>query len=558
MNLTTISLGTLANLATLEADQVTVPQVDIMDMISLARSHNAPLSNVTLNVDWTDCTTELLDYLVGLNTSDIRGTISVASGQVVTLDQKSSYLRWGNIDDPTNALYITYVLLNVEHVFITGQKYFTSTGTTQFGITAGAGNNVAIRNGALAVTWSIETNPKFTISQEGARTGEVQCVALNSSTDKTRYALTVTVELIGGNTVSATWHIGAFMRLPERGDFAYADGTFDDEVIGGKTMVGFAFGVADIFIGEEVKGRSVDVCSMRYYIIQSNDGLIFESGQFMFGVAIGTSNAHIPQQLASEITAAANVDLTNLSIGSGTSDVASKNNTRNVASVAKAVISDWLWPIFRNLDLSQYEGGCTAGEYAAMTRTKGFAMANHFPSTLVEFGDVIEAFLAKMRIDGNTSPDRFEQLLYPAPYSATIYEPTVNDGETLSQSYKSGSWYLPAGAVLVKLARFNHASRGKVNGRTPSSDYANEDQTLADADYPLIANLLKRMEDVGLYNIFEPFHAESNIVYHAGSSNSTSSNTLQGYRFYDMAAGNVFRYGKNPQRAITNVNYMID
>lgn len=519
-------------------------------------SDNAPLYSFTASVAWTDCPVSILSYLANLPVTDMRGTIDVRQTDVVTLNLKQAMLKWGNIDDPTNALYITYTLLNVSNVYITGQKYFNTTGTKTFGITAGAGNNVAIRNGTLAVTWSIEPNLKFSISQP--HTGEVQCNRLNDSGDTTRYALTVTVELIGGNTVSATWHIGAFMRLPERGDFAYADGTFDDEVIGGKTMVGFAFGVADIFIGSEVKGRSVDVCSMRYYIIQSTDGLIFESGQFMFGVSIGTSNAVIPQQLASEIAAAANVDLTNLSIGSGTSDVASKNNTRNVANVAKAVISDWLWPMFRNLDLSQYEGGCTAGEYAAMTRTKGFAMANHLPSTLFEFGDVIEAFLAKMRIDGNSSPSRFEQILYPAPYSATIYEPTVNDGETLSQSYKSGSWYLPAGAILVKLAQFNHASRGKVNGRTPSSDYANEDQTLVDADYPLIANLLKRMEDVGLYNIFEPFHAESNNVYHAGSSNSTTSNTLQGYRFYDMAAGNVFRYGKQPQRAITNVNYMID
>lgn len=502
INLTTLYIGSVASLAILEADQVTVPQVDIMALILRAKNQGAPLTSVTANVNWTGCTTELLDYLVGLPTSVLRGTISVSSSQVVTLEQKKSYItRWGDIDNLGNALYITYTLLNISHVFITGQKYFGQSDvgrSVQFGITAEEGNNVAIVNGALSVTWSIASNPCITVNSNGRATIN----RLNTEQEgETRYTLTVVVDLIDGNTVSATWQVGAFIRLPRRGDFAFADGTFDDEILGGKTIVGFAYGSSDIYIDTEIAGKRLEVASFTTPKIRSTDNSINHNSLY-WGISQGTGNIQIPQATVAEISqASGDIALINFAIGT-TTDTASLQKTNLIINTAKAVINGYIKTKWATTDLTQYQESVTGEQYGLMQKVKAWANQSILPRNEVELGDMMEAFTLLMKLEGNADTSsnpikRFWELFYPSAYCTYIYEPTIKEGETLHNSYKRFSWYMPAAAVFKRLWNMYHASRGKVNSTLPSSEYANEDNTVAETDYPLFANLLKRMEDVG-------------------------------------------------------------
>jgi hypothetical protein len=52
--------------------------------------------------------------------------------------------------------------------------------------------------------------------------------------------------------------------------------------------------------------------------------------------------------------------------------------------------------------------------------------------------------------------------------------------------------------MIYLIWQMYHASRNKVNNGTVSQAYANEDNTVADANYPLFANLVKRLIDAGM------------------------------------------------------------
>lgn len=551
MNLTTISLGTLANLATLEADQVTVPQVDIMDLISLARSHNAPLSNVTLNVDWTDCTTELLDYLVGLNTSDIRGTIAVASDNIVTLDQKSSYLRWGNIDDPNNSLYISYVLMNVQNVFITGQKYFTSTGTTQFGITAGNGNNVAIVNGTLSVNWSIQSNSYIEIID--AARGIARINQLNAAGDETRYTLTVVVNLIGGSTVTATWKVGAFRRLPVRGDFAYADGTFDDEYQGGKTPVGVVFSVSDNMSGGVYTSRTIDVFSFKFPSIKSKDGYV-NSKVHQWGVSKGTAGNQFTTAQCSEISEASNIsDVVGLAVyqGNANADFSAQIKNETVINTANAIINGYIASLWDATTIATYEASISPSEQQAMYRAKSLAGQRKLPSTPEELGDMMQALRVKMRVDANSNSntEKYYALFYPAFYNAYLFEPDVKDGEFLHNAYRRKSWYVPATGQMYKIAIMNYKSKNKTANNIASSEYANEDNSVEDSEYPIVSNILKRLEDAGESNLlFEKFGNTSNGDGEVWSCAEWDASHARNVGMYNASVGT---YGRGSDKVYT-------
>ncbi len=463
-------------------------------------NQNAPLTSVSADVNLTECPTDLLDYLAAVNTSVLQGTIEVASGSVVTLDQKQAYLKWGNIDDPTNALYITYVLLSVEHVFITGQKYFTSTGTTQFGITAGNGNNVAIVNGTLSVNWSIQNNDYIEIID--AARGIARINQLSAAGDETRYTLTVVVNLIGGSTVTATWKVGAFRRLPVRGDFAYADGTFDDEVQGGKTIVGFVFETAELMTGGVIVSRRVDVFSIARCAIKSTDGAI-NTSFLKWSFERGTTDRTITQQQVDEISEASNnVDLYNFVVPTDSANVAKQdfdsfNKTSIIVGVANNVINGYIRQMWMATELSDYESGTNLAEQALLYRVKDMATRGLLPNTPQELADMMEAIEVKNRVDGVAQPEKYKGLFYPAAYSAYLYEPAVKEGEVLNNAYKKHNWALPAGGVMWKVGLMYHASRNKTNNAYPSSVYANEDNSVVDENYPLYSNLLKRMEDAG-------------------------------------------------------------
>lgn len=543
-NLTTLSIGDLSHLATLDADQVTVPQVDLKQLILDARADGAPLANVTLNVNWADCTTDLLDYLANMGTSDVRGTITVATSNVVTFEEKMKYLeKWGDIDDHSNELYISYVFLSITNIFIKGQKYYGSAGTYQMGVTAEQGNNVAIVNGVLSMNWSIEQNSFISVN---ASTGVITVSGLDAQ--EHRYTLTCTLNLKDNTTVTATWKVGAFVRKPQRGDFAYADGTFDDEWHAAKTVVGYTIGTSELVSGNDVVAISAEVVSWKYPTIQSSDGTI-TGNAIAWGVSpAGSENANnfSTAQINEISNASQNATLYGITRSStaAASNYASAAAKQALLNTANKVIGGYIRSILSAMDVSQYQGNVSSGVLQAMNKAKALALRGAYPSNPTELGDMMEALVEKLRADGTTYPDKFKQLFYPSVYIAHVFEPTVGDGENLHSAYRQGNWYSPASGTLYTIYKMYHASRNKVSGGTVSTEYANEDNTVSDDNYPLFSNLIKRASDAGvvvsglehLNNLawFSATEGTDTLIVSLNSSNGAFGNygsNMYGYKY---------------------------
>ena len=118
------------------------------------------------------------------------------------------------------------------------------------------------------------------------------------------------------------------------------------------------------------------------------------------------------------------------------------------------------------------------------------------PETMEELGDAMLAVQAENA--SASSPTRYRQMLYPAAFSAHLYQPAVGDGEELHEQYRKTNWHLPAAGTLCRIYNFFLNSTNRVtynNGGRISVDYADEAPE-SEATTPLFANLMKRIQAV--------------------------------------------------------------
>lgn len=64
----------------------------------------------------------------------------------------------------------------------------------------------------------------------------------------------------------------------------------------------------------------------------------------------------------------------------------------------------------------------------------------------------------------NGSLEKYCQFYYPAASLCNCYEPEVMKGETLSEKFKTGKWFLPSAGELARIYWYSH--QGKVSGAT--------------------------------------------------------------------------------------------
>ena len=488
------------------------------------------LTSLTMeNVEWTNIPTPMLMWLADTQTVVLTGSIAIDNQPTLTLPQVIGLTgKFGDITDEDNSLYIDYTTVPIQNFGIAGQKYFTATGQTQWEAIVETGNDIAFVDGKPAMEWALVTTDGSTETEVDAISGVIELtdttegkatiLSLNEAGDETRYTLQATLTRSNGDTIVRRWKIGLYDRTPKRGDIAFADGTFDDEFHFGKSFVGYAVRVTAI-----AGGYTVDVMAKD------------EVGSWAWG-PYPNDDTNGLKSLYSAIRAASNnVTLDSFNtVGSGTSDYDSANKTKNMVDRAKAVVNGWVKAMWDSIDLTApafsteetyavgetvtYEdavymcktavseagawdsskwSAVTASNLALMAWAKGLAANGTLPANRTELGNMMSAFLALEGALGASNTGRFRQAFFPAAYECHLYEPTVNTGETLDNQYAKTKWVLPACGMLNLIYLMFHASRNKTNNALPSPAYANEDNTVTDANYPLQANIMARYDAIG-------------------------------------------------------------
>lgn len=511
-NLSILSVDGVKNLRTLRIVGEHRIQNQTQSIIQLAFSQSSNLNLVQIeNVAWSGLAVDVMMWLAGLN-AQLTGSISLTGN--LTFNNKLMLADlYGNIDDMSNNLFVNYTKRAISSIAINGPSYLTATGTYQYNLvcTPSTGNDIALKDGRLAIEWSIDDSAKIFGSFVDSVSGTLKVSQLDESGTDMRYIIRCSVLKTTGSVLDTDCQVGFYRRIPKIGDFAYADGTFDDQFLKNKTVVGIVFKLDEMWQGEgdteptvftgydkpteffkstrKLVGYQVLVDCKENVRYRSSDGFINSSG-VCWGMMAGTANiGH--SDIINEITAVTGIanifDLADIdnntkwgltgpstdngyilstnyldteqddgfkdySTGSGfVIDWSGRLKTHAIIQHANQIIDSYLLS-----DANESVAICYFDENGV----------NHWfaekPSTVEDLANALE-ILQK----ANNNLTKYHQFLYPAAYGCYLYEPKVNEGEILDPQYAITNWYLPAVGELMRMYSFYAKSRSGGMGEAP-------------------------------------------------------------------------------------------
>ena len=532
-NLETLTLDGADLLTRVEVDQSRAGTLDTGQLatnIYLEKTEGgAPLTSVSFTgISWTGIRADMLTFLTNVASCTLTGSIAMlpaANDRYLTFREVVGLIdQFGNIQSQQNALYIDYPKRSINTFNIRGLKYIKTLGEFRDWVINAqptTGNNVAIVNGHEDITWAfvgensnvVSTYAEFT----NAVKGYVNVKRLSDSAIDLRFTIRVTIGLIDGTSVTMDKKVGFYNRIPKVGDFAYIDGTFDDEYDKSKTLAG------TVVKKEQVSETEYKlwVYAKENAVCRSSDGT-YNTSSHVWGIypEEAASNG-FPASVTNEIRDAAEL--------SSAVDTAMTNiTTSGLTSPSDATNKDYRYIRNTFLDSNQEDGyavltGGACNDFA--TESKNDIVIRHanaiisgyldesYPTTPTELANAMQALVAAMTAQGVSAPSRYRQLYYPATYACHLYEPASAEDETISPQYARGKWLLPSAGLLSRIYNFYYNSCGRVTydsgGRCTAAN-ANE-APQSEALLPLFANLLARIARVE--NAGSPFAIPSNSYY---------------------------------------------
>lgn len=511
------------------------------------------------NVDWTGVRADMLMYYTNSASCQVTGEIAMlaaSSDRYLTFTEVQRLVdRFGDIQSQSNSLYIDYPKRTITSFSIKGVKYIKQTGAFNgwsLNILPSTGNNVAIANGREAVTWAFvganaSQAANYATFTDNVR-GTLNVIQLSDPALDLTFTIRVTITLVGGSTLTFDKKVGFYNRIPKLNDFAYFDGTFDDEYDPSKTLVGAVTKVTKV----DDENYDCEVYAKENTAVVSSNGTLNTSSP-QWGVypdSAGTNG--FPASVYNEMAQMSGVD--------SVIDTPVANTTSSGIPNAAGTSTDYRYVDASFLDGSKDDGyaeiaatGCAArfdgkGETGlivglAKTVIESYLMEKYqnnpdikIPTTLTELADAMLALQAENA--SASSPTRYRQMFFPAAFSAYLYQPEVAEGEELDSQYAKTNWHLPAEGSLCRIYNFFLNSCNRVtyaNGGRISEEYADEAPE-SEALTPLFANLLKRIRDVTTTN---PFTMPTNSSYWSSTELSTT-----GAWYVSFSSGLVTNYGK--------------
>ena len=225
-------------------------------LVSILANENNVLSDIEVDgIDWGDASTEIIEMLCDKK-AKLKGKINIVGANQMSFSLKRKLMKeYGNIDDSTNALHITYEVRNIKSVYLAPKHYYTSVGeySLKYELDSPYANNY------VGEEWSMASNLYATINKD---TGIVTVNRIGEEVDGSgpNANVTVTIYLLDGTSISATTNVNFWEREVRVGDIVYHDGSVsmpddvESEIANGKTPIGVCF-----YIDPENKERRLMV-----------------------------------------------------------------------------------------------------------------------------------------------------------------------------------------------------------------------------------------------------------------------------------------------------------
>lgn len=250
-NLVSMLVEGMENLRTLRIIGEHQIQQQTQSLIQLAYTQAKNLNLVEIdNVLWTGFAVDAMMWLQQLE-ANLTGSISLSGN--LSFDNKLALANtYGNIDDAANKLFINYTKRAINSISVNGPTYIAETGIYQYKLVCSpsTGNDVALKDGKLAIKWGIDDSAKTYGTFIDSANGILQVTKLDESGTDMRYLAQCELTKTTGTILTAEFQVGFYRRVPKIGDFAYADGTFDDQYMKDKTLVGIVYKLDEMWQGD--------------------------------------------------------------------------------------------------------------------------------------------------------------------------------------------------------------------------------------------------------------------------------------------------------------------
>lgn len=448
-SLETLTMEGYDSLASVNIKQETMGNFNSMGLVNVLREHNIPINSLTLSgLAWTNARTELLDWMVGIATSRVTGTINVYVLDTVSFDEKINYVnKWGNIDDEENALYIAYRHQALSTFQIGGLTYIDAFGYYQYKIVT---SNEGTGNDVVAIEW--DYGPTQTDGHDDyiniddyiggiSDSGVLHVMGLSDDKD---CVISCTMTKNDGSTIRKTYLVGLHAHPRTIGDYVYSDGSWSDRLNPSLTHIGKCVDLIDSThgickpIGAHLNiyqwGLTSNSTTGVENVVLQND-----PNYNVYDTPIqntGTARNEAMMQLPEDIFGMAAGEL-----------------------VATGMYLNLL--VLRHRNKIMTDPAIGLGEYVPETY-KAVQLTTYGRSLtyLQAFQECRLALLALATDLGITDKRKkyaYMEFLFPMFTYCNCFEPSINVGETLAAHLSKGHWFLPL-AKTIKNAYDNRNS----------------------------------------------------------------------------------------------------
>jgi hypothetical protein len=456
--LTTLTLQGFDALKTI--DITDCPSLDTQTLIeNVLSSDNEVLASVRLtNINWTSFPTDYLLRLVELGAT-LKGRIAIDSTENISFALKQKLIAiFGDIDDENNDLYITYKTNKLTKISISGDTYIAEVtpadNPAKYQYAAVPGNSNG--NDFRTFEWSITDNQYATIDKT---TGVLTVTKIGTESRRPSATITLTVTKADGTQLTATFVVGFYSRSAHLGDYVYADGSYSDVLDTGKTVVGVCFYI-------DPDNAANRLC------VALNNLTSYPWGLQSFIPTLADTTMSDSRDVPSLV----NKTSTGLKSGSQITDdnyldedggdadgfyiFSSDSQALGEIGFCK-MLAAWgdypagtiiPWGLINTLKIVAHRNTILSDSAVNLP----IPAATENQTMLQNLYECMAQLVADN--DNNTN---YRQYYFPAASQCYSYEPTVKSGETLSDKFRQGMWFLPACGDLGRI--YYYAKKGYDN-----------------------------------------------------------------------------------------------
>lgn len=425
--------------------------------LSLYKTKPDNLKTISLDCNWENIQADinLIRYLYGLKAS-LTGKITTSN--LTFKDKEALVALYGNIDSTNSDLYVKYESKTITKALILGEHYpyLIKDHDYILKVLPENGNNVNIVNNKLDLQWTLPAASSLYATIKNHNIGTI--TVKDNDPTKRLFDLNCNINTTNG-LITGTKSIGFYKQVPKVGDFAYADGTFDDEYDSTKEFVGLVFMV----IQQDAHTYDIRVVSKEFVVLTTTDGsttydrLCFGIFRDTYYYGKGATTGSFSDAELAVIERAVGIShvedvptITNQDIPDKKYYFPWPREGAPTDLYRTTTTDDGYQALPQNTLITNYNGKInTKNIVNHVTNIINNYLHYTIPTTTRQLADSIKSIIAENSSDANK--DRFGQLYFPAGFGAYLYEPNINN---LADIYKKTKWYLPATGEIMRILNF--------------------------------------------------------------------------------------------------------